>query len=226
MTTALPRRPTSRVVGLALVAGLHAAVVGLLLADASRLPAAAPARAFLLVPLRAAVPTLPPTPAAPIAQRPRAPRPVFVPAPPVSLPPPVTATAFIEPEPEAPPAPAAPDPFAVPAGPAAPSLAERARSSAGKIARELAQEPSATAEAGALAGRRKQHFDRAWRGGSHGFTMDRYVSPDGTSVTRRTSRRGVSCYMPAPFQPSAIARSSERQQEVNCPPDDGRWQRH
>ena len=204
------------------------AVIALLLAEAARPPAlpAGPARAFLLVPLRADRPVAPP-PAAPQATsapaRPRraAPPPAVSVAPP-SLPalpgtitlPPAAAPAGL-------PAPA--DPFAAPA--AQPSLAERARSSAGKIARDLAREPGQPAP-GALAARRNRHFDRPYEAGMHGFTEDRYVSPDGTSVIRRKSAGDVSCHMPEPYQLRAIPRSSSSERRINCPPDNAGWQRH
>lgn len=228
MTATAPARPASRAVGVGLVAGLHAAVIALLLADTARQPGpATAARAFLLVPLRSPAPAVPPSAPASVRQRPVTALPAPAPARPLPAPPALAEPAPITPPPSSalPVQPPSPDPFAAPAPPAPALLAERARASARGIARELAQEAPAVLTPDVLAARRNKAFDRAFQGGSHGFTVDRYVSPDGTSVTRQTSRRGVSCYIPAPFQPSAIPRSSERQQRVNCPPDDERWQR-
>lgn len=230
MTPVAALRRPSRTAGLGVAAGLHAAVIALLLADAARPPTlpASQARAFLLVPLRPQRPAEPP-PAwprqdrAPARQRHAAARPqAMPPASPPALPP--LAGAITLPPPAAPATATAPaDPFAEPA--AQPSLAERARSSAGKIARELAQEPGQRPQ-GPLAARRNRHFDRPYESGMHGFTEDRYVSPDGTSVIRRKSSGEVSCYMPEPYQLRAIPRSSSSERRINCPPDNAGWERH
>ncbi|WBS02147.1 hypothetical protein OU994_28485 [Pseudoduganella sp. SL102] len=232
MTAAASLRHRSRAAGLGLAAGLHAAVIAVLLADAARPPALlpGPARAFHLVPLRAPRPAEPP-PAAPRRDPPTgrqhraAARPPVSSLVPPSLPP--LAGAITLPPPAAPVSPAMPvapaDPFGAPA--AQPSLAERARSSAGKIARELAQEPGQRPQE-RLAARRNRHFDRPYERGMHGFTEDRYVSPDGTSVIRRKSSGEVSCHMPEPYQLRAIPRSSSSERRINCPPDNAGWERH
>ena len=66
----------------------------------------------------------------------------------------------------------------------------------------------------------------AYRGGSNGFTLDRYTAPDGVIVTRKITSRGVSCYMSGTvnFVPGVL-KNSERAQEVNCPPEDAGWTR-
>ncbi|MBB3220776.1 hypothetical protein [Pseudoduganella umbonata] len=234
MTPAAVLCRPSRAAGLGVAAGLHAAVIALLLADAARPPTlpAGQARAFLLVPLRTQRPAEPPPAGArqdraPARQRHAAARPPIIsPLPPAlpSLAGAITLPPAAPVAPVAPVAPAAPaDPFAEPA--AQPSLAERARSSAGKIARELAQEPGQRPQ-GPLAARRNRHFDRPYESGMHGFTEDRYVSPDGTSVIRRKSSGEVSCHMPAPYQLRAIPRSSSSERRINCPPDNAGWERH
>ena len=220
---------------LALAGGLHAALIGVLLAEAARRPPAGVGarQAFLLVPVpvrfpvhsppRTAVPpplpsTQPPKAARAIRPSPARPSPqaAHVPAPAADDP----AAPLAAPQSLSHPA-TAPDPFA-PSPAATPSLAERARRDAARIARELGPQVAP----GVLAPGGGKQFDRAFQGRTFGFTLDRYVSPDGTSMTRETRGNRVKCYIPEPYQPGIIPRSSERQREVNCAPDNAGWKRH
>lgn len=217
-----PARARARGRVLMLAGGLHAALIGALLAEAARRPAVGEGarQAFVFVPVRlpprdAAPAPLPPPPQAtrPLAARPLPKVATITPPAADAPPPPVSAPVSDA---------AAPDPFALPAPAATPSLAERARRDEVKIARELA----VPITPGALAPGRSKDFARAFQGKTFGFTVDRYVSPDGTSMTRQTRGNDVKCYIPEPYRPGIIPRSSERQREVNCAPEGSGWKRH
>jgi hypothetical protein len=66
----------------------------------------------------------------------------------------------------------------------------------------------------------------AYVGGSRGFTLDYYVSPDGVVITRKTTSGGVVCYMSGTinFTPG-ILHDSEKPQAVKCPADSEQWRK-
>ncbi|WP_143133282.1 hypothetical protein [Pseudoduganella namucuonensis] len=74
--------------------------------------------------------------------------------------------------------------------------------------------------------RLERAFAGAARGGFSGYTVDRYVSPDGVTITRRRTAKGVACYTNGPAKNiSGALHRSERDQSVNCPPEGSVWSR-
>jgi len=109
------------------------------------------------------------------------------------------------------------------AEPSPSSLAARAIGSAGAADRALRARdaPDPDTPTVVIRAERTIQPDKQHRNRTHGFSVDRYVSPDGVSVTRQTNRDGVKCFIGASFAPRMLPRST---QAVNCPPDDEAWQ--
>lgn len=107
-------------------------------------------------------------------------------------------------------------------------IMERARPDIGKIDRELrgtallvpAERPDS----------RQIRLERGIAGAfidrSTGFVLERYVSPDGVAITRKTGAGGVVCYMSGTvnFVPG-ILHNSATPQKVHCPPQNSGWTR-
>lgn len=73
--------------------------------------------------------------------------------------------------------------------------------------------------------RLERAFGRAYRGGSLGFTVERYVSPDGIVISRKTRANSATCYVNDSLSPSGQYQGSEHARPISCPPEGSGWQR-
>lgn len=105
---------------------------------------------------------------------------------------------------------------------------DRVKSDIDKVARELARAtPSGPLMRSDSAQTRLENgIASAFVGGTRGFTLDYYVSPDGVVITRKTTSSGVVCYMSGTinFRPG-ILHDSEKPQTVKCPPSGENWRK-